>query len=126
MLSGHNHIAGVVDEPFAQMTTDLLGTPALRQQLTDHLSQLDLGVDSTPMVTRPPNGGTAVRLERRITLARRGIAAQLAWDRRRRTPDPTGDLTHGADRRSRSSCERNRALISRTSRRSNAGTNPTT
>src|SRR5215475_258888 len=40
----------LISEPSAQMTADLLRTPPLGQQLTDQLTQLQIGLDAASMM----------------------------------------------------------------------------
>lgn len=81
----------LVGEPSAQVTTDLLGAPALEQQLADQLAQLEVGLDTPPMTTGTAHGRVTVRLERAVTPAASGVAAQLARDRRGRPPELAGN-----------------------------------
>src|ERR1700733_4092103 len=73
----------LVGKPLPQVTADLLRAPPLSQKLADQLAQLAAGLDAPPMGAGPAHRRAALRLERPVVLARAGITAQLAGDRRR-------------------------------------------
>jgi len=67
-----------------QVTADLLRAPPLREQLGDQLPHLAVGLDPPPVTAAPARGCPAMGLERPVTAAARGVAAQLTRNRRRR------------------------------------------
>ncbi len=119
----------VLREALPEVPADLLRAPPLRQQLGNETAQLRVHRDPATMMTAAASDRTTVRLERPIALLRCRVTPQLSRDRRRRTPDPPSGLPHTqpaamqAAMSIRSSSDKNRSLISRTSRRS-SGHNP--
>ena len=76
------------------MAADLLRTPPLRQQLDDHLLQNGVGVETSPVVADPSRRRLTVGIEGKVAAPLSGVAAQLAGDRRRGSPELVRDLSN--------------------------------
>ena len=77
-----------------QNQVNLLGRPAMQQQIAHHLEQDGIGVQFTHRTALAAALLTALLRRRAAVLAGRGIAAQFTADRAGRTPHNAGDLAH--------------------------------
>ncbi|MGW6276168.1 hypothetical protein [Kribbella sp. NPDC055071] len=78
MTRPHRRLFGMAQP---KVPADLLRAPPLRQQISRQFAELEVGVEAPAMSTCPASGRLAVRVERTITPACVGVAAQLTRDR---------------------------------------------
>lgn len=76
------------------MTANLLRTPPLSEQLGDQGAEVLVGLNPPPIVTCSTRSGSPLGIEGLIAAASRGVAAQLARNRRRCAAESFGNRAH--------------------------------
>lgn len=77
----------------SKVPADLLRAPPLLQQICHQVSELEVGVEATPMSACSARGRLTVRIKRPISAACMGVPAQFTRDRRQCPAQTVGDLT---------------------------------